>query len=61
MTVDQIKTCMRQWGIKQGWLAQKLNVSHSLVSYWFSNDRKMPEEYREKASRLLMPLMKEAV
>ena len=51
--VREIKAKMEHWGMQKKWLADQLNVSRALVTYWLSGTKDMPENYVEKVQELL--------
>jgi len=47
------KEKIKQKGIKQKWIANKLNLSDGLFSFYLSGDRTMPEDVKKKLEDIL--------
>ncbi|MCH7826996.1 MAG: hypothetical protein IIC75_03310 [Bacteroidetes bacterium] len=40
-------------GLKQSWIAKKLDISQTLLSFYLSGDRVIPEARKEKLKEIL--------
>jgi len=47
------KEKIKQKGIKQKWIANKLNLSDGLFSFYLSGDRTMPDDVKKKLEDIL--------
>jgi transcriptional regulator with XRE-family HTH domain len=45
MNGKQLQTILKNRGIKQIWLAEKLNVSNSLITLWVKGEREIMEHH----------------
>ena len=53
MNMDEIKSYLEENGVKQVWLADKLNISESYLSLILSQDRDVPEWWESKVKKVL--------
>lgn len=51
--VLKIKKKLNYWGIKQQWLANKLDVSKTLLSLWLNGNYDMPTDKIKEAKEVL--------
>ena len=49
-----LSTILKERGIKQSWIAEKLKVSTALVSQWVSGDKPISERYQIELRALLL-------
>lgn len=49
----KIRGKLKHWGIKQQWLADKLGVSKTLLSFWLTGVYTMPEDKLKEAKDIL--------
>jgi len=47
------KEKIKEKGLKQNWIANKLGLSDGLFSFYLSGDRTMPEEVKKKLIEVL--------
>ena len=50
---SQIRKKLTYWGIKQQWLADKLGVSKTLLSFWLSGTYPIPDDKLKEAKSIL--------
>lgn len=48
-----IKDAIKEKGIKKSWLASKLGVSNTMMSFYLNGDRPIPPNIEEKLKSLL--------
>jgi predicted transcriptional regulator len=48
-----IKEAIKEKGIKKSWLASKLGISKTLMSFYLNGDRPIPVNVEEKLKELL--------
>ena len=53
MDNKKLQEILRQKGIKQTWVAEKLGVSSALVSQWISGEKQISDKYRIELISLL--------
>jgi len=56
MDVKTLKAKTDGGGIKRSWLADKMGVSQTLLSLWFSGEREMTSEQESKADNIMSEL-----
>lgn len=47
------KRTLLRLGLKQQWVARKMHVSQTLLSYWVNGKRPWPDDKREEFERIL--------
>lgn len=47
------KEKIKEKGLKQTWIAEKLDLSDALFSFYLSGDRTMPEQIRRRLVEIL--------
>lgn len=50
---ELIKKTLKERGIKQNWIAQKIGVSNQAISNWLSGVMKFPAGRRDQINKLL--------
>ena len=53
MQSRELEIKLKEKGIKQKWLAEKLNVSPAMISYWVKGQYQIPEIKKEHLKKLL--------
>jgi len=53
MESKELRTILKERGIKQTWVAGKLNVSRGLVNQWVREVNPIPEKYQIELKSLL--------
>lgn len=51
--IREIKEKLRFWGIKQQWLADKLEVNKATLSLWLTGTYEMPQEKINEAKKYM--------
>jgi DNA-binding transcriptional regulator YiaG len=51
--VRKIRERLEYWGIKNQWLAEKLDVNKSTLSQYLNGSKEMPEKHKKEALRLV--------
>lgn len=53
MEAKELKAAVKEKGLKQRWIAEKLKVSDTLVSQWIKGDREISSGHKIELSKLL--------
>lgn len=53
MTSDELKQAIEDKGLKQKWIAEKLNISEGLVSQWVKGSTPIPKKHVPKLKILI--------
>ncbi|MAH43695.1 hypothetical protein CL614_08325 [archaeon] len=51
--MNNLGSIIKEKGLRKNWVANRMNVSSSLVTKWIKGDRRITPPYREKLARLL--------
>ena len=54
--MNEIKQQIQDLGIKQIWLAEKLEVSPAIFNYWLQETRPIPEEKKRELKAIILRL-----
>ncbi len=53
MTIEQINTKIKDKGLKKTWIAEKLEISNTLFSFYITGTRPIPEVTLRKLEMIL--------